>query len=255
VAYIVRASPADAGQSLTVSVSGPAVFSDANGTNSDAQQQPLTLDAQSGATFWIRSMGVGETTVSVALPYRLEAGTVYSQLDDKNPTQRLVLAENRDLVATASAQALWSAGVSSPAPTDQATVPGITSSPPVATSPPTTGWPTREEKTPAPTEQPIGTMVVGEAVSATSALVAAVTVLPAPPIVPAANEQAGAAPVEAPAPPAGAVPRPRTLPRTGEPTGSAIGLVLLGLVVLLVGALLRRGWIMQSERDTGQHPH
>jgi hypothetical protein len=258
VAYTVRASSADAGHSVTVSVSGPAVFSDANGTNSGAQQQKIALDGQSAATFWVLSTGAGETTVSVALPYRLEAGTVYSQLDDKSPTQRLVLAENLDLVAEASAQAHWSAQVPSPppaeqatvsaatptAPAEQATVPAIMPSPPAATSAPATRPPKGKDKTSAPAEQPTVTAVAGEAVGATPVLAAELTALPAPSTAPAANEQAGAAPAAAPAPAPGAVPRPRSLPRTGEPAGPASGLILLAVAVLFVGALLRGRRVM-----------
>jgi len=264
VAYTVRASPADAGQSVTISVSGPAVFSDTNGTNSGAQQQHITLDGQSGATIWVLSAGVGETTLSVALPYRLEAGTVYSQLDDKNPTQRLVLAENLDLVAKASAQLSVAVGAppfapSPPArteqatvpattptvPAEQATVPTMTPSPPAATAPPATRRPKGKDKTPAPAEQPTVTVVAGEAVDATPVRAAEVTALPAPTTAPATNEQAGAAPVAAPVPPAGVALRPRSLPRTGEPAGPAIGLILVGVAVLLVGALLRGRRIMR----------
>jgi hypothetical protein len=227
VAYTVRASPADAGQSVTVSVSGPAVFSDANGTNSGLQQQHIRLDGQSSAIFWVLGTGAGETAVRVALPYRLEAGTVYSQLDDTSPTQRLVLAENLDLVAETSAMVLWSAQVPPPSPTGQATMSAMTPSAPVATSPSATRRPKGKDKTPAPTEQPTVTVEAGETVGAAPVLVADITTLPAPTAAPAANEQAGAAAL------------PRSLPRTGEPTGPAIGLILLAVAVLLVGALLR----------------
>lgn len=213
VAYTVRASPADAGQSVTVAVSGPAVLSDANGTNSGAQQQDITLDGQSGATIWVLSTRAGETTVSVALPYRLEAGTVYSQIDDTSPTQRLVLAENLDLVASASAQLAVAAGAPSP---------------PAATTPPATRTPDREDKTPVAAEQPTMTVVAGEAIGATPILTAEVTALPAPTTAPPANAQ-----------PAAAAARPRSLPRTGEPAGSALGLILAGVAALVIGVLLR----------------
>jgi hypothetical protein len=248
VAYTVHASSGDAGHPLNISVSGAAVFSDANGANLGQQQQTINLDGQSGATIWVLSTGAGETTVSVALPYRLEAGTVYSQLDDTSPTQRLVLAENLNLVAKASAQ--LSVAVEVPpalteqatvpattptAPAEQATVPATTPAPPAATSAPATHRPKGKDQTPTPAEQPTVTVLVGEAESVTPVLAAEATALPAP----AANEQAGAAAVAAPAPQAGAAVRPRSLPRTGEPAGPAIGLILLGAAALLVGALLR----------------
>jgi hypothetical protein len=243
VPYTVRASPEDAGHPLNVAVSGPAVFSDANGANLGQQEQTINLDGQSGATIWLLSTGDGETTLSVALPYRLEAGTVYSQIDDTNPTQRLVLAENRDLVAKASAQLSVAVGAPSPPalteqvtasattlppPAEQATVSAITPTPPAATSPPATRRPHGEDKTPVPAEQPTLTVVGGEAISATPVLAAEVTALPAPTVAPAANVQAGAA-----------APRPRSLPRTGDPAGSAIGLILVGITALLIGVLFR----------------
>jgi hypothetical protein len=67
-------------------------------------------------------------------------------------------------------------------------------------------------------------VAAGEAVGATPILAAEVTTLPAP----AANAQTGAA-----------APRPRSLPRTGEPADSAIGLILVGVAALLIGVLLR----------------
>ena len=84
-AYTVGASPKDAGHTLTVAVDGPAVLSDAVGTSSGQQQQQVTLDGQSAATFWVLSTGAGQTTVSIGLPYRLEARTVFSQIDDGSP--------------------------------------------------------------------------------------------------------------------------------------------------------------------------
>ena len=85
VAYTVRSSPADAGHSVTVSVGGPAVFADATGANAGLHQQQVTLDGQSAATFWVLITGAGQINVAVALPYRLEAGTVYSQIDRLSP--------------------------------------------------------------------------------------------------------------------------------------------------------------------------
>jgi hypothetical protein len=241
VAYTVHASSGDAGHPLNISVSGAAVFSDANGANLGQQEQTINLDGQSGATIWLLSTGDGETTLSVALPYRLEAGTVYSQIDDTSPTQRLVLAENRDLVAKASAQLSVAVGappalteqatVPATTPTElaeQATVPAITPSRPAATPPPATHRPNEKDETPTPAEQPTMTEVAGEAVGATPILAAEVTALPAPTTAQAANVQ-----------PRAAAPRPRSLPRTGDPASSAIGLILIGVAALLVGALLR----------------
>src|SRR5215217_2237087 len=46
VAYTIQAGSKDAGQTVTVAVGGPAVFSDANGTNSGQQLQVVSLDGQ-----------------------------------------------------------------------------------------------------------------------------------------------------------------------------------------------------------------
>ncbi len=193
---------ADAGQPVTISVSGPAVFSDANGANAGQQQQHVPLDGQSAAIFWVLLTGAGQADIHVALPYRLEVGTVYSQIDDSRPTQRLVMAESLNLVAQVSAQLSGAAGAP-PAPTEQATTP-------VATSPPPpTRRPSGNHKTPIPAEQPTITVVAGEAIGATPVLAAEATALPAPTIASAANEQAGAAPVAVPAL------RPSKLPNTG----------------------------------------
>jgi hypothetical protein len=244
VAYTVHASSGDAGHPFTISVSGAAVFSDANGANLGQQQQTINLDGQSGATIWVLSTGAGETTVSVALPYRLEAGTVYSQIDDTNPTQRLVLAENLDLVAKASAQLSVAVGAP-PAVTEQATVSATTpaapaeqATVPAATSSPATPQPNGKDTTPAPAEQPTVTVVAGEAVGATPILAAEATALLAPAAAPAANAQPGTA-----------APRPRSLPRTGEPAGPALELILLGIAALLVGVLLRGRRIMRRAGD------
>jgi LPXTG-motif cell wall-anchored protein len=230
VAYTVRASPDDAGQSMTVSVGGPAVFADAAGANAGLQQQQVTLDGQSAATFWVLITGAGQISVAVALPYRLEAGTVYSQIDDSHPTQRLVMAESLDLVENASAQISGAAGAPS-APTEQATEAAMTPAPPAATAPPATRRPDRD-KTPVPTEQPTETAVVVETVGVAPVLAAEATALPAPTIAPA-----GAAAVAAPAL------RPSQLPNTG-------GLIMSGWLALgIAGLLLSVGWVVRRRGD------
>jgi LPXTG-motif cell wall-anchored protein len=268
VAYTVRASPDDAGHAMTVSVGGPAVFADATGANAGLQQQQVTLDGQSAATFWVLITGAGQIDVAVALPYRLEAGTVYSQIDDSHPTQRLVMAESLDLVANASAQISGAAGAppalteqatvaamtpappalteqatvaamtpAPPALTEQATVVAMTPAPPAATAPQATRRPNRD-KTPVPTEQPTETMVAVEAVGITPVLAAEATALPAPTIAPA-----GAAAVAAPAM------RPSQLPNTGghaNPTWLALA---------IAGLLLSVGWVvrwMRISSDAGE---
>jgi LPXTG-motif cell wall-anchored protein len=223
VAYTVRASPADAGHSVTVSVGGPAVLAAANGASASLQQQQVILDGQSAATFWVLITGAGQINVAVALPYRLEAGTVYSQIDDSHPTQRLVMAESLDLVEKASA--LLSGVAGAPlltTPTEQTKAP--TAPPP----PPPTRRPSGNHKTPVPTEQPTEAVVVAEAVGATPVLAAEATALPAPTSAPA-----GAAAVTAPAM------RPAQLPNTGGQASST------WLVLAIAGLLLSVGWIVR----------
>jgi LPXTG-motif cell wall-anchored protein len=190
----------------------------------------MTLDGQSAATFWVLITGAGQINVAVALPYRLEAGTVYSQIDDSDPTQRLVMAESLDLVENASAQISGAAGAP-PALTEQATVPAIVPAPPAATPPPATRRPNRD-KTPVPTEQPTVTAVAVEAVGVTPVLAAEATALPAPTSAPA-----GAASVAAP------VLQPSQLPNTG-------GLIMSGwLGVAIAGLLLGVGWVVRRRGD------
>jgi len=236
VAYTMHASSEDAGHPLTVSVSGPAVFSDASGANPGQQQQTINLNEQSEATVWVLITGAGQTNVSVALPYRLEAGTVYSQLDDNSPTQRLVMAESLDLVAKASAQLSGAAGAppsapSPPALTEQATAP--------AAPPPT--------KTPAPlspTERPPNhrSTAVATAAATTEAQASPIAVTteaqPGPPTV--AEQQAPQQPIVAQGAAGGvAAQRPSKLPNTGgqaSPTWLALG---------IAGFLLSVGWVVR----------
>ena len=129
MAYTVHASPADAGHSVTISVGGPAVFADATGANAGLQQQQVTLDGQSAATFWVLITGAGQADIRVALPYRLEAGTVYSQIDEC-PTQRLVMAESLDSVERDLRSYRSGRGASPPTPTAQAAGAGRPAPPP-----------------------------------------------------------------------------------------------------------------------------
>jgi hypothetical protein len=50
----------------------------------------VILDSQEIGTFWAMNTGAGQATISITLPYRLEAGTVFSHLDDNDPSQRVV---------------------------------------------------------------------------------------------------------------------------------------------------------------------
>jgi hypothetical protein len=238
VAYSVSASAQDAGHTLTVTVNGPAMLSDANGNNSGQQQQQVTLDGQGAATFWVLSTGVGEAIVRVALPYRLEAGTVFSQLDDGSPSQRLVMAESKDLVANAAAQLLGTAAAPAPSasplpPVEQATTPAETPTPPTALPPP----PTRRPSKPDSTEQPAATAVVDEQTTAAPIPAPIENLTAIPDILPPMIE---AAVVVAPAG-AAAPPLPRSLPNTAEAGDREFWPILIGVVLLLTsGWLLRR---------------
>jgi hypothetical protein len=149
VAYTISAGQNDAGSAVTVSVDGPAVISDASGTNSGQQQQQVTLNDQGSATIWVLSTGAGQTSVRATLPYVLESGTVFSQIDDSRPTQRLVMAERQNFEAHAAAQANWSAGAP-PAPTG--TLAPATATPGGPGGPTATPAPAPETPTaPAPT--------------------------------------------------------------------------------------------------------
>jgi LPXTG-motif cell wall-anchored protein len=245
IAYTIRTGTDDGGQTVTVAVSGPAVLADANGSSSGKQEQSVILDAQGTGTFWATSTGAGQTTINVTLPYRLEAGTVFSHLDDDAPSQRLVMAENRDLVAKASAQMSTSGEVLSPTatqssqqptsvpsqPTAVAPQPTSVSSQPTAVAPQPTSVPSQPTNQP---EQPLATVIAG-VVASQPTPAAKATAQPAPPG-PSAGGSVAQPLAEAPA----GVVVPRSLPRTGEPEGS-VSLPLLVIVALLLSG----GWLIR----------
>jgi hypothetical protein len=256
VAYTVRAGAADAGQNVTVTVSGPAILSDAAGTSSGQQQQQVTLDAQGAANFWVTGAGQGDAFVRVELPYRLDAGTVFSHLEGQ-PTQRLVLAESRALAATAVANL----SLTAPVPQPSATAPAPAPQPPTATAPapqpsatPAPPAPTRrpnsdnnddnsDEDTPEATAQP--TQVENSALP--TAVAADLTAVPE---APAAGGQAPPTDQGLPAdqaPPAGAAggaPQviPRSLPNTSAPDAGAGWLLWLSAGLLVLG-----GWMLRRK--------
>ncbi|HEU5103548.1 MAG TPA: hypothetical protein VFU22_31245 [Roseiflexaceae bacterium] len=268
VAYTVRAGAADAGKDVTISVSGPAVLTDAAGAGSGQQQQQVTLNAQGVANFWVTGTGQGDAFVRVELPYRLDAGTVFSHIEGP-PTQRLVLAESKTLAATVTGTLAVSAPVPQPsatAPAPQpptATVPASAPQPPTATAsapapqpsatpaPPTpTRRPTRDDdndETPEATEQPTQVVTSGEEATAVpTQIIADQTAVPeGAPIgeQPTPVNQAVSAEQAPPAGAAGGAPVvPRSLPNTSAPdTPSAwlIG-VSAGLFLVLGGWMLRR---------------
>jgi LPXTG-motif cell wall-anchored protein len=263
IAYSVQASAEDAGQTVTVSVTGPALLTDASGAGS-SQQQPVTLDAQGRANFWVTGTGAGETVVRVDLPYQLGAGTVFSHLDDGPPTQRLVLAEGRSLTASATAQVSWSASTTaSPTATSAsastptatpasastptatpASAPGPTATQPAATaaaSPQPTRKPSQRSPTPGPEEQPTETVLSETQATASPAPSADIAMTPV-----GAPEAVGQVPpvdqTATGAAAGGAVPvRPASLPNTGA-TDAPVGwlLALIAALLALGGWLIRR---------------
>ncbi len=242
VLYTIHASPEDAGHPVTISVGGPAVFSDAANTNAGQQPQQVTLDAQSAATFWVLLTGAGQADIHIALPYRLAAGTVYSQIDDSHPTQRLVMAESLDLVEKASAQLSGATGApptaQATAPTAQATAPAAQATAPAALLP-TNAPPraTHRPSKPTATAQPAATVVIGEQPT--------VAASPMPSETPAATPETIAAAV--PAAPAGgagtAAPQPQRLPNTGGPAS------VTWLALVIAGLLLSSGWMVRRRGD------
>ncbi|MDQ2997764.1 MAG: hypothetical protein M3R61_12005, partial [Chloroflexota bacterium] len=226
VAYTVRAGALDAGQTLSVSVAGPAVLTDASGAGSGQMRQNVTLDSQGQANFWVTGTGVGPVTVRVDLSYLLEAGTVFSQIDDNAPTQRLVMAESRVMASSATAQIVMAAGAPAASPTPLAPAPAPTPPVPPAPAPHSPAvphstdqpsHPSKPTETQAPpeqsTEQP--TALSGEQATAIPTPASAdTTAIPG-----AAPEAAGQAiPVSQPAPPAArdraSQPIPSSLPNT-----------------------------------------
>jgi len=237
VAYTVRAGALDAGQTLSVSVAGPAVLTDASGAGSGQQSQNVTLDGQGQATFWVTGTGAGQVTVRVDLSYLLEAGTVFSQLDDNAPSQRLVMAENRAMVSSTSAQIAIAAGAPPPSPTPLSPVPA----PPKPTDRPSR--PHKPTETPAPPEQPTEqpTAVSGEQATAVPAAVSADTTA-VPGAAPEAVGQIVPVSQSAPAGAAGRAtqPIPSSLPNTAAPDVSLAWVIVTSAVLLALGAWLRR---------------
>jgi hypothetical protein len=245
VAYTVQADAEDAGQAATISVTGPVMLTNANGASTGGPQQQVMLDAQGQAHFWITGTGTGAATVRVDLPYQLGAGTVFSHLDNGAPTQRLVLAETRALVASATGQLALSAPAPQPPPTEQATpVPTQVAAQPTAPPPPPPPPPTRRPRertaTPIPPEQPTETVI-----SETQA-----TAVPTPPAdTSATSATAAAAGGQAPPIDQGATgasaggtgqPRPASLPNTGSPDAHMGWLLALSVCSMLLG-----GWLIR----------
>jgi hypothetical protein len=128
VELTVSADAMDAGQTVQARVTGPAVF------DNGRQDTTVVLDPGGTGTLAVIGTGPGNTTVTAELPYRLDGGTVFAQLDDSAPSQRLVLAESRDLLATTSLEGTWlEADTATPVPATATPVPATVT--PVRTTP------------------------------------------------------------------------------------------------------------------------
>jgi LPXTG-motif cell wall-anchored protein len=241
VGYTVSAGAQDAGQTLSVSISGPGVLTDASGAGSGQQRQNVTLDGQGQAKFWVTGTGPGQMTVRVDLTYLLEAGTVFSHLDDNAPSQRLVMAENRALAAGATAQVVWAA--SAPLPTAAPTSPPQPTERPSRPDRPTDTPDTPEQPQPTeqPAEQPTTEAVSGEQPTAVSAATPADTAgMPV-----AAPDQSGQVPPadQSAAAPAGGAPRPASLPNTAAPGDAPSWLIVAGIGLIGFG-----GWLLARRK-------
>jgi hypothetical protein len=206
VSYTVRAGAASAGQQVSVAVSGPALL--ANGQ----QQASVPLDAQGNAVFAVTSTGAGSTAVSAKLPYQLQAGTIFSHIDDSRKTQRLVSAAKQTLTAQATSQINWAVSAPSATPTLSPT-PRPQSKP--HEHPTETAQPTPEATATA----------VGEQTATPEATIAQATTTPEV----ATPQTAGSAGSQ----------QPRSLPRTGA--ADAPRWLIVGLAALLCVC----GWRLQ----------
>ena len=127
VELTVATEAVDAGQTVQARVTGPAVF------DNGRQDTTVVLDPGGTGTLGVIGTGAGNMTVTAELPYRLEGGTVFAQLDDSAPSQRLVLAESRDLLATASLEGTWlEADTATPVPATGTPVPGTATAVPAS---------------------------------------------------------------------------------------------------------------------------
>jgi hypothetical protein len=239
VSYTVRAGALDAGQTLSVSVTGPAVLTDASGAGSGQMRTNITLDSQGQATFWVTGTGVGQVAVRVDLLYVLEAGTVFSQIDDNTPTQRLVMAENRVMASSATAQAAIAASAPQPSPT-------LAPAPPSPAPPQPTQRPPRSPKptaAPTATEQPPEqpTAIAGEQATAIPSPESAGGI-PIPGAPPAVGEQPipVSQPAGAAAPGSAGKPIPSSLPNTAGPDDPLKWVIAISLLLLALGGWLSR---------------
>ncbi len=241
IMYTLRASPAEAGAKLTLAVDGPAVFSDAGGANSGQQQSQIALDAQGNAQFWVLGTGAGQSAITIALPYNLGAGTVFSERDPNNPSQHLVLAQGQPLTVSVAGRAAWAAQAPSPTVTATATATAT-----ATTVPPTATPKRRPRATPQPTATPQETATSQEQTATPAEQTAVPSEVPQEQTATPAEQNQQTTEVAASATPNGATSaqvRPRSLPRTADDGRPPVALFLMGVLAIVAG-----GWLLRSQR-------
>ncbi len=202
--YTITADEFDAGQPITATLTGPAVFDD--GT----KLAIAVLDASGAATLGVTGTGDGESAISVALPYVLEAGVVFAELDPSRPSQRLVMAQRLDSVAEAEARTVWF--------DDSTETP--TSVPWTATPVPTDVTPPTATQTEVPAVTPTVTPTVNVTASATASQ-------------PTPEEEDTPSPRPTPA-------MPERLPDTGAGGAAGPPIGLFALLLVAAGCLMLR---------------
>ncbi len=123
IEFLVTADELAGGKTVQATLSGQATFEDGR------QSREVVLDDSGSAKVLVKSTALGEFELTVELPYTLEGGTVFSEIDPTQPSQRLVLAEDFGLTAQARATGRW---LEQPTPTP--VTPTATTERPTATS-------------------------------------------------------------------------------------------------------------------------
>lgn len=215
--YAITAGDLDAQREITATLSGPAVFDDGR------QEARATLDASGAVSLGVTSTADGESSLAVFLPYRLEAGIVFSEVDATQPTQRLVMAQHLDAVAQAQAQAIWltEATATGPAPTDPATRQASTS-------------------TPAPTQTSAAATETPAVATATARVPTGTAGPSVTPKATGSGNKETAQPASSPAATTGGPEVPAALPKTGGRGPDAWAVLAIAALLLVAGRLARR---------------
>lgn len=224
--FTVRVEPAGAAQRATIRVDGPAVLGDG--------QREISLPLQQGAaSFTVTGQAAGRSAITAELPNQIDAGLVFSPVNLRNPTQRLVLAAPLSIQARAALDTLQATASPTSTPTAIGT-PTLTSTPTPANMPPPTA--TASATPTAPAGTPIATATSTPSHRAprptsTPAAITATTVISA------------TAPLATPASAPTSPIAPRSLPRTGAPGAgwTTPALIMLALLLAGGGIALRAG--------------